>query len=159
MIPGSSQPPTPAMHFINRFPPKSSQHYIIIIIMASCMRVPFMLVFHQSKGISAVKRTRFYYCHAYILVSFHVFVFTLSLPCMLKSSALRVGVKTFYNANDISYKWRGAIYLNRSSPVLAVPMQGTFIRAEASHKIKVRPLIGDTLYWAAVSTAAFSAFL
>jgi len=72
--------------------------------MASCMRVPFMLVFHQSKGISTVKRTRFYHRHVYILVFFHVFVFSLSLPCMLKSSALRVGVRTFYNANDISYK-------------------------------------------------------
>jgi len=35
---------------------KSSQHYIIIIVMlVSFMRMPFMLAFHQYKCISAVK--------------------------------------------------------------------------------------------------------
>jgi len=53
---------------------KSSQHYIIIIVMASFIRMPFMLVFHQS--ISALERRLFYYCHVCILAFFHVLV-----PC------------------------------------------------------------------------------
>ena len=71
------------------------------------MRVPIRLVFHQSKCISAIKRILLYYRHVYIVVfvnffhefvcSFHlthVFLCSLLLRCMLKSSALRVGVKT-----------------------------------------------------------------
>jgi len=69
----------------------------MIIMMASFMRASYMLVFHQSKYISAIKRILFYYRHVYILVFFHVFMCSLLLRCMLKkSSALRVGVKTLH---------------------------------------------------------------
>jgi len=34
---------------------------------------------------------------AYVFMLFHVFVCSLLLPCMLKSIALRVGLKTLYN--------------------------------------------------------------
>jgi len=52
--------------------------------MASFMRVPFMLVFHQSNCVSAIKRMLFYYHHVSIFVFFHVFVGSfLLLPCML----------------------------------------------------------------------------
>jgi len=60
-------------------------------VMGSLMRVPFMLVFHQCKRISAIKRIFFYYRHVCIFVFFHVLVCTFLLGCM--SSALRVGVK------------------------------------------------------------------
>ena len=65
--------------------------------MASFIRMPFVLVFHRSKCISATKRIRFYYRHVCILVFIHVFVCSLSLRCMLKYSALRVGVETLHN--------------------------------------------------------------
>jgi len=68
--------------------------------MASFARIPFMLVFHQSKGNSAIKRILFYYLHVYILVFIDVFVCSLSLRCMLKPRALRVGVKTLYTINN-----------------------------------------------------------
>jgi len=45
------------------------------MLMASFRRVPFMLVFHQNKCISAIKRMLFNYRHEYILVFFHEFVF------------------------------------------------------------------------------------
>ena len=57
------------------------------------MRVPFMLLFHQSKCISAIKCILFYYFHKYILMHFHD-VFSLLLRYMIKFRALRVGVKT-----------------------------------------------------------------
>ena len=65
------------MHFINRRTWKSSQHYIIIVVMASFMRVPFMLVFYQSNCVSASKRILFYYGHVCILVFFHVLLCSL----------------------------------------------------------------------------------
>jgi len=40
--------------------------------MVSFIRMPFMLVCHQSKCISAIKRILFYYRHVYILVQFRV---------------------------------------------------------------------------------------
>jgi len=71
---------------------------MVITVMAPFMRVPFMLVeFHQSNCASAMKRMFFYYRHVPIFVFFRVFVCSLLLPCTLKSSALRVGVKALYN--------------------------------------------------------------
>ena len=67
--------------------------------MASFMRMPFMLVFYQSKCISAIKRILFYYFHVSIFELIHAFVCSLSLRCMLKPRALRVGVKTLHTMN------------------------------------------------------------
>jgi len=64
------------------------------------MRMPFMLVFHQSKDISATKPIIFYYRHVYILEFIHVLECSLSLLCMLKLRALRVRVKTLYTINQ-----------------------------------------------------------
>jgi len=69
-------------------------------MMASFARMPFMLVFHQSKGSSAIKCILFYYLHVYILVLIHIFVCSLLLRCMLKPRALRVGVKTLYTIDN-----------------------------------------------------------
>ena len=71
------------MHFINRRTPKSLQHCIIIIMMASFIHMPLVLVYHQSKCISAIRRILFYYRHACILVFFNVLVSFLLLRCML----------------------------------------------------------------------------
>jgi len=49
-----------------------------------------MLVFHQSKCISAIKRMLFYYFHVYMFEFIQVFVCSLSR--MLKPRAVRVGV-------------------------------------------------------------------
>jgi len=68
--------------------------------MASIMSIPFMLVFHQSKCISAIKRILFYYFHVYIFEFIYVFVSSLSLRCMLIPRALRVGMKTLYTINQ-----------------------------------------------------------
>jgi len=54
--------------------------------MVSFMRVRFMLVFHQSKCISAIKRTLLNYRHVFTFIFFHVFVCFLLLRCMLESS-------------------------------------------------------------------------
>jgi len=43
------------MYFINWCTWKSSQYYIIVIVMASFMRVSCKLVFHQSKCITSIK--------------------------------------------------------------------------------------------------------
>jgi len=59
----------------------------------------YMLVFHQSNYASAIKRMLFYYRHISIFVFFHVFLCSMLLPCTLKSTVLRVGVKTLCNAN------------------------------------------------------------
>jgi len=61
---------------------------------ASFMRVRYMFVFRQSKCFSAIKLILFNYRHVYILVLFYVLWCSLSLRCMLKSSAFRVGMKT-----------------------------------------------------------------
>jgi len=65
--------------------------------MASFMRVSYKLVFHQSKCTSAIKR-RLSTTAAYISSSSFTY---LCVPrycdVCLKSSVLRVGVKTFYN--------------------------------------------------------------
>ena len=71
------------MHFIIRCTWKSSQYYIITIVMASFIRMHFMVVFHQSKCISTIKRMLFYSRQVYILVFFHVFRCPLLLRCML----------------------------------------------------------------------------
>jgi len=55
----------------------SSQHYIIIIVMASFMRVTHTLMFHQSKCISGIKRILRYYSHISTLVFFHELFFFL----------------------------------------------------------------------------------
>jgi len=55
------------------------------------MRVSFMLVFHKSHCASVIKRLLFYYRHIFTFVFFHVFACSLLLPCMLTSTALRVG--------------------------------------------------------------------
>jgi len=47
--------------------------------MVSFMRVPFMLVFYQSKSISAIKLIFLYYRHVCILVFFHALVCSLLL--------------------------------------------------------------------------------
>jgi len=44
------------------------------MVMASFIHTRSMLVFHQNKCISVIKRIPFYYRHLYILVFFHVFV-------------------------------------------------------------------------------------
>jgi len=71
--------------------------------MASFVRMPFILVFHQGKYISTIKRMLFYYRHVCILVFYHVLMCSLLLRCMLKSSALRVGVKMLYNI--MHWRW------------------------------------------------------
>jgi len=82
------------MHFVNRCTWKSPQYLIIIITMTSFMHVSQKLVFHQSKCISAIKRIL---STTAMYVSSSSFVY-LCIPCYcdacLKSSALRVGVKT-----------------------------------------------------------------
>ena len=84
------------MHYINRCTWISSQ-YCIIIIMMAFSRVSEKLVFHQSKCISAVKRI---HSTTAMYVSSSFFMY-LCIPCYgdacLKSSALRVGVKTLHN--------------------------------------------------------------
>jgi len=64
------------------------------------MRVPFMLVFHQRKCTSAIKRIPFYYFHVYIFEFIRLFACYLLLRCMLKPLARRVGVKTLYAINE-----------------------------------------------------------
>ena len=85
------------MHFINRCTWKSSQYYIIISMMTSFMRMSQMLVFHQSKCISAIKRKL---STPAMYVSSSSFLY-LRIRCYcdacLNSSALRVGVKTLLN--------------------------------------------------------------
>ena len=67
-------------------------------MMPSFMRVLFMFVFHQSKCVSAIKRILFFYRDVCTLVFFHILVVcSLLLRLMLKSSVLRVGVKTICN--------------------------------------------------------------
>jgi len=61
------------------------------------LSVSFMLVIRQGKCVSAIKRVLFCYHKVSIFVFFHVFLCSLLLPCMLKSTALRVEVKALYN--------------------------------------------------------------
>jgi len=67
--------------------------------MASIMRMPFMLVFHQSKCSSATECIRFLLLPRVCLQVQNVFVCFLSLRCMLIPRALRVGVKKSYTIN------------------------------------------------------------
>ena len=104
MTPGPSFPAFHSpLHFINRYPWKLSRHYIITTLMALFKRAPFMLLFHQSKCISAVQRVLFYYHHIYTLVFVHVFMCCLLLPIMLISTALRLRVKTSYNIIQLTF--------------------------------------------------------
>jgi len=64
------------------------------------MRMPFMLVFHQSKCISAIKRLLFYYRHKCTLVFFQALMCSCVI-CYYRSSALRVRVKTLYSAIQV----------------------------------------------------------
>ena len=70
--------------------------------MASFIPVPFMLVFHQSKCISVIKRILFCLPHVYILVCFRVFVCFLLMQCMHKSRVFHAGVKTLHNTLFVS---------------------------------------------------------
>jgi len=70
------------MHFTNRCAWKSSQYNIIIITMASFMCVSYTLVFHQSKGISTIKRILS--TTAMYASRLHVCVYSLLLRCMFK---------------------------------------------------------------------------
>jgi len=85
------------MHFINRYTWKSLQYYILIIMMASFMRVSQKLVFHQSKCISAIKRK-----HSVLLpriyprALMHLCVPYYCAAC-LKFSTLCVAVKMLQN--------------------------------------------------------------
>ena len=85
------------MHFINRCTWKSSQHYIIISMMTSFMRMSQKLVFHQSKCIFAIKRIL---STTAMYVSSSSFMY-LRFPCCcdacLNSSDLPVGLKTLLN--------------------------------------------------------------
>ena len=81
------------MHFINWCTWKSSQYYIIVIMMASFMHVSCNVVFHQSKCISAIKRipsTNAMY------TSSSSFIY-LCIPCCCDAKALRAGVKTLHS--------------------------------------------------------------
>jgi len=91
--------------FINRCTWKSSQYYITISMMTSFMRASQKLAFHQSKCTSATKcilsTTATY-------LSSCSFMY-LCIPCYcdacLKSSALRVGVKTLHNTMSVHSTW------------------------------------------------------
>jgi len=63
--------------------------------MASFIRMPCMVVFHQSICVTAIRLMLFYHFHVCILELIHLLVRSLSLRCMLKPRALRVGVKPF----------------------------------------------------------------
>ena len=93
MIPGPSQSPTPSC--ISKIGPLGSHRSttLTITVMGPVMRVSLMHVFHQSNCVSAIKPMLFYYSDIPIFVFFHVSVCLLLLPCMLKSTAFRVGVK------------------------------------------------------------------
>jgi len=55
-----------------------------MIVVATFIRMPFMLVFKPGKCFRAIKTLlMYYYCHEYILVFFHVIVHSLSLHDML----------------------------------------------------------------------------
>jgi len=85
------------MHFINRRTWKASHHYIIIIMIASFMRVSRKLVFHQSKCISAIKRIHSTTATYISLSSSMCLYIPWYWDACLKSSPLRVGVKTLHN--------------------------------------------------------------
>jgi len=70
-------------------------------MMAPFIRMPYMLLFHQSKCICVIKRILFYHRHVYILELIHVFAYSLLLRCALKPRTLRVGVKTLYTINHL----------------------------------------------------------
>jgi len=63
-------------------------------MLASFTHVLYMLVFHQSICISAIKRLPFFDGQVYTLVFFHVLVCSLLLQCMLC-------VRELYNAIDV----------------------------------------------------------
>jgi len=75
--------------FLARFP--------FVVPLTPVIYVTSRLTFHQSNCASAIKRKLFYYRHVSIFVFFHVFLCSLLLPCMLESSALRVGEKMLHN--------------------------------------------------------------
>jgi len=56
-----------------------------------------MLVIHQSKYVSAIKRLLFCYQNVFIFAFFHVFSCFSLLPCMLKFTELQLEVKASYN--------------------------------------------------------------
>jgi len=96
---------TPPMHFINRWTWKSLQRYILTSVIVPPVRVTFtnitcMLVFHQSNCASALKHMLFYYCHISTFMYFRVFVCSLLLRRVFKSTTLRVGVKTSYHKSS-----------------------------------------------------------
>jgi len=72
----------------------------LIIVMASFLNVSFMLVLYQSKCIIVIKRICFNYHKVCILVFFDVFLCSLLLRCIRKSSPFHVGVMTLHNTMD-----------------------------------------------------------
>jgi len=85
------------MHFINRCTWKVLLCYIIIIMMASFVRLSLMLVLHKNKCVSANEPILFNYHHIYILVFFHVFVCSLPLRCMPNGVSFKRA--SFWNPN------------------------------------------------------------
>jgi len=75
------------MHFINRWTWKSSQYYINnddgVIHACVLYYWTYILVFHQNKCTTAIKRMLFYYRHVYTLVFSQVFVCFWFLRCLL----------------------------------------------------------------------------
>ena len=84
------------MHFINQCTWKSSQYYIIISMMTSFMHMSQKLVFHQNKCISAIKHVLFTTAMCVSSSSFMYLCIPRYCDACLKSSALRVGVKTLH---------------------------------------------------------------
>jgi len=82
---------------LNRCTWKSSQYYIITIMMKSLMHMSYTPVFHERKCISAMRRIVSTVA-MHIRLNFFMYLF---VPCYcdacLKPSALRVGVKTLHN--------------------------------------------------------------
>jgi len=85
------------MHYTNRCTWKSAQYYFIIIMMASFMRVSYKFVFHESRCISAIKIIHSTTATSTSSSSFMYFCISCYCDAYLKSSALRVGVKTLNN--------------------------------------------------------------
>jgi len=71
--------------------------------------------------LAPLKRILFCYSRVYILVFFHVFVRSLLLTCMLKSSALRVEVQTSYKISP----WKVTLNFTDSftSAIIEKPQQ------------------------------------
>jgi len=99
MTPNPSLFPTPhAFHESVHLEVIATLH--LIIVMASFMNVPFMLVLHQRKCIIVIELIRFFYHKLCIFMFFDVFVCSLLLRCIHKSSPFHVGVMTLHTTMD-----------------------------------------------------------